>query len=221
MTVAAAVTKCISEAPFLEEAITDGIINASGLARKIKSQVEASIGEPVKEGAIIMAIKRMVPSYYYQINAGIKNFIQKLGDFIVRSNIYDYTFKNSTSLLICQKNLLDAVNNRNEAFISFSQGIHESTIVASAYLHPHIIEIFEKETLLAHKKDLASITILLPKENTEISGIYYYIFKNLAWQNINIIEVISTTNEFTVLVAEKDIDSSFSILRHMKKKAAS
>ncbi|MDB4344442.1 hypothetical protein OAA35_01030 [bacterium] len=46
---------------------------------------------------------------------------------------------------------------------------------------------------------------------------YYYIFKKLAWTGINIVEIISTTNEFTLVVSDDDIDKAFSILIGLKK----
>lgn len=70
--------------------------------------------------------------------------------------------------------------------------------------------------MITVRSNLATITTLLPRDNIEISGIYYFIFKQLAWQNINIIEVISTTNEFTIVVDEEDIDRSFRLLRELK-----
>jgi hypothetical protein len=220
MTISKAVEIHISQQPFLQEAIIDGIINYLGLARKIKVNIEHRVGFPVKEGSIVMALKRMSPSYYYPVNAGIKNFIQKLGNLTVRSNINDYTFKHSYSLIRHQKTLLESVQQNRDIFFSYAQGTNESTLIISAASHELVMRIFKDEILLSQKSNLASLSILLPKENTEISGIYYYIFKNLAWEDINIVEVISTTNEFTILVDEKDIDRSFSILRRMKQKAS-
>ena len=49
-------------------------------------------------------------------------------------------------------------------------------------------------------------TIKLPKENLEQSGIYYFILKQLAWADISLQEVISTTNEMTIVVKEEDIN---------------
>ena len=49
-------------------------------------------------------------------------------------------------------------------------------------------------------KYLSAITISLPKENSKVVGLYYQIFKKLAWEGVTLYEVISTTNEFTVLV---------------------
>jgi len=54
--------------------------------------------------------------------------------------------------------------------------------------------------------------------NTEQPGLYYYIFKKLAWDGINILEVVSTSNEFTILLKDEDIDKAFSVIKHLKTK---
>jgi aspartokinase len=53
--------------------------------------------------------------------------------------------------------------------------------------------------------------------NTETYGVYYYIMKHLAWEGINIEQVVSTANEFTAIVASKDIDEAFKILMQLKR----
>jgi hypothetical protein len=40
----------------------------------------------------------------------------------------------------------------------------------------------------------------------------------LAWADISLQEIISTTNEMTIVVKEKDINETFSILMNMKMK---
>ena len=54
-----AVKEHLRTRPFLEEALNEGLINISALSRMLKDDIEESTGEPVNEGAIIMAIKRM------------------------------------------------------------------------------------------------------------------------------------------------------------------
>ena len=216
MTIAESVRNYIETHPFIEEGLSDGIINYAGLARKILPVIQEQCKLPVKEGAVIMALKRLSPSYYYQVSAGIKKFLNRLGQFTVRYDIYDYTFKNSPTLIGHQENVFRYVAQHPESFYSFSQGINESTIVSSSQMHDYVSALFANEIMLAHKKDLAALTVMLPKDNTEISGIYYFIFKELAWQNINVVEVISTTNEFTLVVAEKDVEQSFRLVRRLK-----
>jgi hypothetical protein len=50
-----------------------------------------------------------------------------------------------------------------------------------------------------------------------VAGFYYYILKQLAWDGINIVEIISTSSEFTLIVAMEDIDKTFSVLMKLKK----
>ncbi len=211
------VTALIQQSPFLEEALADKLINVSALARHIHKDVCDRIGKDINEGAIVMAINRMEPGYYHKINLGIKKFFNRLGDFTVKSGINDYTFKNSETLLLSQANFFKKISSETNSFISFSNGIKESTIIASNNLHETLVDFFEGEQLIGHKKNLATVTINLPKDNTEISGVYYYILKKLAWLGINIIEVISTTNEVTFLVADEDIDKTFSALMDLKR----
>ena len=50
----------------------------------------------------------------------------------------------------------------------------------------------------------------------KIVGLYYKIFKRLAWDNVTLYEIISTTNEFTILVEEHLVDKAFSIIKGLK-----
>lgn len=207
----------INRSPFLRESLTEELINVSALARKIKPEIEDIVKKEIKEGAIIMAIKRMSPGYYHRINLKIKNVMSTLGDFLVRSDLEDFTFENSETLTLRQSELMKSLNDDKDAFYTYCRGVNESTVITSTSVSNKIREIFKKEKLKSHTSDLASITIKLPKVNTEISGIYYYILKHLAWEGINIIEVVSTANEFTAVVKSEDIDSAFSVLMQLKK----
>ncbi len=207
----------INRSPFLREALTENLINVSALARKIKPEIEDLLKKPVKEGAVIMSIKRMSPGYYHRINLKIKNFMGTLGDFLVRSDLEDFTYENSPTLTLRQAEMMKLLNDEQDPFYTFCHGVGESTIITSVSVKEQLEEVFANEQLKSHTPDLASITIKLPTVNTEISGIYYFILKHLAWEGINIVEVVSTSNEFTVVVHSDDIDAAFSVLMQLKK----
>lgn len=211
----------INRSPFLREALTEDLINVSALARKIKPEIEEIAKKNVKEGAIVMAIKRMSPGYYHKINLKIKKFMGTLGDFLVRSDLEDFTFENSPSLTLKQAELMKRINDKQDVFYTFCNGVNESTIITSISVAETLKEVFANENLKSYNTDLASITIKLPSSNTEISGIYYYILKHLAWEGINIVEIVSTANEFSVVVNSDDIDAAFSVLMQLKKQGKS
>ena len=66
-------------------------------------------------------------------------------------------------------------------------------------------------------ENLSSITIKLPVDNVKIPGIYYFIFQRLSWEGVNIREVISTSNEFTILMNEDDVDIAFKVIKNLKR----
>ncbi len=207
----------VGRTPFIEEAMHEKLINISSLARVIKPEVEEILGKKVKSGAIMMSINRLSPVNVLRIRKNIKSFSLKLGDFIVRSDLYDYTFKNSNTLYKQISILFSKIGDNRESFFTVSQGIFETNIVISSNLKSDFEADFSNEKLLHSIEKLASITIKLPKTNLEQSGVYYFILKQLAWANIPVQEIISTTHEMTLVVKEEDINKTFSILIDLKK----
>ncbi len=197
--------------------MADDLVNVSSLARKIKPIIESQLQKPVKEGAIIVAINRREPNYYYKVNLGIKGFLHNLGDITVRSDLRDYTYANSDSLPDSERRLIGETSKQKENFVTVSRGIYETTIIVSNAMESLVEESFRQEKLISEKTGLSSITIRLPKNNTEISGIYYFILKKIAWAGINIVEIISTTNEFTLVVSEQLVHQALGILIDLKK----
>ena len=215
-TIQEAVESTIRKTPFLEEALNEKLINVSSLARVILPEVSTLLKKQVKAGAVMMAINRLSPANELRIRKNIRKFTLSLGDFIVRSDLSDFTFKNTSTLFKEIARILNEAANNSESFITVSQGIFETNIVTSKNLQPFVRQIFEQEILTNSMLELASITIKLPKENLEQSGVYYFILKQLAWADIPLQEIISTTNEMTIVVKEEDINQTFSILMDMK-----
>lgn len=216
-TIPGIVEDIIRKKPFLESALIEGIVNLSSLARKIRPEVEDKLDKEVNDSAIIMALNRLVPRLELVSIIKFKKVVEKMGDVIVRSNLADFAFANSKSLYKKQAVLLEKIKSMRDVFCTFSQGVSESTIVVSASIIPLVKEVFAEEHLIAECGSLSSITVKLPAENSIYPGVYYYIFKELAWENINVTEVISTTNEFTVIVSDKDIHRAFQVLMESKK----
>jgi hypothetical protein len=207
----------INRSPFLREAIAEDLINISALARKIKPEIEAVTKKPVKDGALIMAIKRMAPGSYTKITNRIPAMMQDIGDFVVRSGLDNFTVVNSDTMMKNQAVFIDRMQEQLNTFYTVCNGVTESTFVMNANLVADFLEIFKDEQIVSSQKNLASVTIKLPKHNSDVSGFYYYILKQLAWEGINLVEVVSTSNEFSLIVSMDEIDTTFSVLMRLKK----
>jgi hypothetical protein len=208
----------INRSPFLREAMAEDLINISALARKLQPDIEEMMGKKVNEGAIVMAIKRMTPGLYQRLNMKITNMMGDLGDFLVRNNLTDFTFENSETLKTAQTLLFETISKEDDSFFALCQGVTETTYVLQERHSALMEKCFEKERLKSHNTNLSSVTVKLPNLNNEIYGVYYYLLKHLAWQGINIVEIVSTSTEFTIVVRQEDVESAFGILMQLKRK---
>jgi hypothetical protein len=211
------VEEIIKKSPFLEEALAEGIINLSSLSRQIKPEIDEQLNKDVQIGAIVMALKRLSPKFDPNLKIRVKKVINKLGDITVRSKITYYTFENSETIIDKQAELLKGLKGKKDIFFAFSQGVYETSLILSDSEHNDINTLFKNEQLVQQTAGLSSITVKLPSENADVSGIYYFILKKIAWEGINILDIISTFHEFTIIVNDDSVDKAFSILKNLNK----
>ncbi|CDF80987.1 conserved hypothetical protein containing ACT do main [Formosa agariphila KMM 3901] len=214
-TIASCVEEILLAQPFLEEAISRNIVNYSALANELVDPITEMLRKPVKSGAIMMALRRYSPPKDLGNSVRLKRVLNNLGDITVRSNLSNYTYKNSTTLFESHAKVINKIGDKSNIFYAFTRGIHESNIVISSSEQNHIDAIFINEQQIGLQNHLSAISINLPADNTKIAGLYYQIFKRLAWEGITLYEVVSTTNEFTVLVEEGYVNKAFSAIKRL------
>jgi hypothetical protein len=210
-TVTEAVHELIIEMPYLEEALAQELINLSALARNLQPRVEALLMKPVTEGALVMALRRMAPRLrrWRSDSAGP---LRHLRDLTVRSDLVELTFLGSDRLLERQGELLREIRHRTHRFITFTQGVYEVTVILDAELMPIARQVFAGEQVLASLTGLSAITIRLAEESVMSPGVHYSILKQLAMRDINVVEVVSTYTELTVILDRDQVDRAFSVL---------
>lgn len=215
-TIASTVSEYVKTKPYLASALSDGIINLTSLARKIHPDIEALMNKPVNQGAIIMSLKRVSDDARYTATKKIIKVLKNLGNITVRSALVDYGFLLSETLLLTQANLLKKIEFKKDVFYTSSRGVAESNVVVSQNIVPLVDELFQNEVCQSKVENLSSITIKLPTDNVKIPGIYYFLFQRLSWEGVNITEVISTSNEFTILMDEDQVDIAFKVIKDLK-----
>ena len=173
MTLSQIVEQEINRSPFVSEAMHAGIVNISSLARLLHPEIEQQLKESVSIGAIGMAIKRLPLNPVEQLDKSISSFMKQLGDINVRSNLADFTFRNSSTLLKCQSNLLSYLEEDRSHFYSSCKGVHETTLICSDTLSDKVEEIFAKEVAITSRHQLSAISVKLPPANLDTFGVYY------------------------------------------------
>lgn len=215
-TISSVVEHYIKKKPFLQTALAQGIINLTSLSRQVKPEIEAQLGKEVRNGAIVMALKRLSDDLEFRATHRIVKVLKNIGEITVRSSLTDFTFLLSDTILENQRKLLEEVNRNKDVFYTSSRGVNELNIVVSNSLNGAVERLFKGERLTQKAENLSSITVKLPAENVSVPGIYYFIFQRLAWEGIVLYEVISTTNEFTILVDDEQVDTAFAVIKDLK-----
>lgn len=206
----------IRKMPFIEEAMTANLINYSSLARLLQPYVSKVLMKDATEASILMALKRRSTMGANALNLNPKNFREHIGDIFVRSGLSTFTYANSPTLTENQTRLLHEVQNLPDTYCSFTQGMYERTLIVSENIVDRVKRIFEKENYVTGNNQLSSATVMLKASNIRAYGLYYYIFKMIAWYGITVIEVVSTSNEFSIVVEQKNINDAFSVLMKIK-----
>ena len=206
----------IRKMPFVEEAMQIGLINYSSLARMLRPYVSKELMKDVTDASILMALKRRSTLGVNSLNLNPKNYRSHIGDVFVRSGLCTFTYANSSTLTEHQTKLLLEVQRLQDTYCSFTQGMYERTLIVSENIADRVERIFVNEQLITGHNQLSSATVKLKASNVKAYGLYYYIFKMIAWYGITIIEVISTSNEFTIVVESKDINEAFTVLMKIK-----
>ncbi len=211
ITVAEAVQAIIKSSPLLEEGMSRGLLNVSAVARDIAPRVAKHAKKDVSEGAVVMALKRLeatLPSHLTRDPISVATL-----DLIIRSNLIELTYRNSSTLTKQQQTLLSLISDsHNEHFLTITAGVFETTIIASSALESAIVTLLDDSQLIDSTRDLSSITVRLTPEMITSTGSIARILRQLAWEDINLVEVVSTRQELTVIVSAKDADKAFAVL---------
>ena len=204
----------VEKKPFLEEALARGIINYVALAEILRPEIEKELKKEVKTSAIMMSLRRLSEKLE-------KNFIKqaqirfKETDITIKSNLFEITVLKSSVIISNIKRLYDLMDFSRGDFLTITQGVYEITIISNKKYKNKIEKILEEEKIVKTIDNLSSLTIKIPIEAVEQIGLFYIVTKALNWENINIIEIVSTLTEMTFILKEDDISQAFNILKKL------
>lgn len=213
ITVPEVTKKIIKRSRYLSEAISKDLINLSALAIYIKPEIEEMLIKKVSKASIIMAIRRIKNKLGKKPQSKYKDLFKTPPEMIIRSNLSLLNLINSDSLYRNCVDFFDSHPMQKRHFFILTEGLSETTIALSTSLKEDFTNILKKEEISLNIDNLSSITIQLPKDVILSPGVLYFFLKSIAWEEINIIEAVSTSFEITFLFDSKDINKAFSIFK--------
>ena len=91
--------------------------------------------------------------------------------------------------------------------------MYEITIVTNFRFKPELELLFDESSRKKIIDGLSALSLKLPEDASEGVGLYYIITKALAWNNVNIVEIISTWSELTLIIEDEKINLSHEVIQ--------
>ncbi len=216
VTIAHIVEKYIEERPFIQEALARGIINHAALAEELMPDIDKEMKKQVKFSAVNMAIRRLSEKLSSSfIN---KTHFDKSSNITLRSGLVAFDIYKRTDVQAYLKKIYETVNINSGDFLTITQGLNEVFVISNKKHEKKILELMPKKYLKTSYRDLASLTIHIPESSVEVPGLFYLATRALLWENVNIMDIISTVTEMTFIIKEKETTKAFEALNNLIKK---
>ena len=212
-TVAHIVEKLVEDKPFIQEALRRGLINNAALAVDLTPTIEKELKKQVKFSAVNMAIRRLATKLE-------KTSLQKAkfdasSDINIKSNLIEITLYKQDRSIEQVKKLHNLIDYNKGDFLTITEGLHEVMIITNEKYKKEILELFQPKTVKKVIKDICSLTITISEDSVNALGLFYLITRTLAWENIAIVDMVSTFTETTLILKEEDVPKAFDVLKKL------
>lgn len=202
-----AVKNVISSDEVAIEAMRSGILNFSAYSELIHKKIENLTFKEVKKTTIVVALSRMAQKIYDV--TPLKTQV-KFDEISIKSPLVDITFDKTPENIAILRSLIEKISQNK--FLTFTEGINELTIIASADQKETILENFKSKPKITIE-NLVGLSLRFSDNYINEPNVIYSILSLLASKRINLSEVVSTYTELTLVISENDLDKAIKALK--------
>lgn len=215
VTIAHLVEKEIREQPFLQEAIRKRLVNYGAIAEQMMPKIEQELNKKIKLGAVMMAIRRLADKLEQTfVNPILTKEFQK-SELAMKSNIMTISVLKSTTIFNVLKQLYEIVDFDKGDFLTITQGSHEVMLLLSQKYKDNFLKELKKEKIVGKEENAVAISLKYSDVFIHTPGFVFAMTRELAWRNINIIELASTMTEMIFIVSKEDSILAYRTLQEL------
>ena len=213
VTISHVVSKLIDENIYLQEAIGKGIASYGSVAKKLKSDIEEELRKEVAHYAVVAAIRR----YAEKMDIKFRDirFDANTSEVNLKTNVIDINVIKTLGLFDKLKRIYDIIKFEQGDILHIIYGRNSVSIVTNERYKNQISKFLQNEKVLNFKEKLVCLSFSIGKDLIDNPGVFFTIVRNFAWENINIIEVISIDMEITFIVKEEDAVRGYKALERL------
>jgi hypothetical protein len=195
-------------------ALTEGYMNMSSYAHRIKPRVEALAKKQVTITSLVVSLSRLRKEFKKEkplvYDVPIKNITTKLP-------LSEIIFENRDDFIRDLETLHKSIAVSQEDFFISTIGTIEIDIICSSNLEKKVLEHF-KITPKVVNRNLAAIGIFFDWEVFGMSNVFFSLLSITARARINIEELVSTPTELIFIIAEKDFSRTVTLFSELHRR---
>ncbi|MBC8501390.1 MAG: hypothetical protein ISS25_01250 [Nanoarchaeota archaeon] len=212
-TISHIVNKFVEKRPILQHALSMNIVNFANLAERYKEEIEKELGKDVKHSAVIMAFRRYAEKMQEK-EAKVPEFDYN-SDITMKTNLVDICVVKSTTFFSKLKNIYEIINYEKGDALNIIHGNNETVIITNEKHKDNILKILEEEKISNIENDVVSLALKFNPEFLHTPGVISNVVRRFAWENINIMELITTTTEMTFILDKNDVMRAYNLLQEL------
>ena len=202
------VRRIILDKPMFAEMLLKNYLNLSSFAIDIIPQIQLLTYKTPTKSSVVMALSRVSKEIH-----NTQNIDFKVNDVSVKYPLSEINFPIPIQFCVEQiNNIYNNIASQENHYLNIVSGNSETTIFVNTNLKSLIFQSFKDSTNNLELDGLASASLKFSSEYFEQIGITYKVLQALAWNNINLVEVVSTYTEITLIIKQQDTQRLIDIL---------
>src|SRR3989338_8646960 len=212
-TISHLVKHLIKDKPFLQEALANKLISYGNLAEQLTAKIEEELGKKVKHSAVVMALRRYSDEIEEE-HQQVKPFNYK-SEIIMKTNVCDICVLRKPTLMKKLSKLYDMVNFDKGDTLNIILGNFEVSIVTNEKYKDKVLQFLKSEKILNKESNLVALTMRFSDDFIHTPGVVFSVIRKLAWENINLFEIVSTLSELTLILKKDDAIRAYDTLQKL------
>lgn len=205
--------------PHIRTALEMDLLNYSAFARFLIPLIQKKYNKKVSRESIIVAATRYQKEMLKtKLSEKLKKGISEC-NLSMRSGIVDLTLQKAPNIQEVVNEFNKEIDWKRGEIMFIAQGRGEVEVILDRMNYNKIKELISEEMILSTIPNLSIISVHQPStELTFVPGFYSFLLNNLAMNNINVLEVMSTLTELIIVVSQEQGSKTFEILNEIIEK---
>jgi len=212
VTVSQTVQDLLNKRPFLQEAISQGIVSFNRLADNIKPEIEFELGKSIRNNTVVMAIRRYAKKLEKKKQNVSFNYFRET---LLKTDVCYIIVEESPTVLNKIQSIYNKMVFKHGKIFNIVHGNYELGIITNQSNKEKILNSLSDENISRVIEDLVVISLMYSKDYLFTPGVIYNVLRFVAWENINVLNITLTPQELNIVVSRKEAMRTYNILEKL------